>query len=236
MKKSILALAVLATAGTASAFNADIDVNIGDIYKCEKRVKKQRQKIRELKDELFVCQTQGSGNANLRKKIEILKAELDGLNTDNEILRADNIDLQDQNDYLSGRVISLEQENADLRRRLAPPVNHFDLAKAIRACKGIKNSSYASQCAQSAKRYKIRAKVIEGCAKISNTYYAAQCVEEAGKGGLNARQTTACSRIRNTAYAASCVSTAAALSVPASVINACVDSNNNDYYKVECMK
>lgn len=236
MKKSILALAVLVTSTSFAGFNADIDVNIGDIYKCQQRVKKQRNKIKNLKDELFVCQTQGTGNANLRKKIEILKNELDLLNTDNETLRADNVDLQDQNEYLSGRVVSLEAQNAELRRRLAPPVNHFDLAKAIRACKDIRNSSYSSQCAQSAKKYKIRAKVIEGCTKIKNTYYAAQCVEDAGKGGLNARQTNACSRIGNTAYASSCVQVAGEFSVPASVINACVDANSNDYYKVECMK
>jgi len=235
MNLKLITLAVVST-GAFAAFNADIDVNIGDVYKCQQRVKKQRIKIQDLKDDLFQCQTNGSGNANLRKKILILKNEIQDLNDENSFLENENSGLNNSVSYLSQRVNDLEVENEKLRRRLSPPTDNFNLARSMAACGEISNDHYKRACISSARQYKIKAKVIKGCTQLNNEFYVADCVESAGKFGLNGKQTAACGTIGNAFYGASCAKVAGERSVPASVIRACNSSNGNDFYKVECLK
>ena len=235
MKTKLLTLAVLTSASTF-AFNADINVNIGDMRKCQKRVERQRVKISTLKDELHFCQMNGSGNANLKRKIEILKDEISELRSDNSMLEVENENLNGDVLRLSERVRQLNIENAELRRRLSPPTDNFNLGRAIEACGQIGNAHYSSQCANEARKNKIRARVIRGCTQLNNDFYVLECVKSAGKFDLNAKQTAACGEIGNAFYGAQCAQVAGENNVAANVIRACVETNSNDYFKVQCMQ
>jgi len=230
MITAMLALTTLVSTTNIAQADTDIFVEFGNVQglkQCQRKLERVKDRRDSLKEQLQTCRANSSSNRQLIEENIRLRDENSDLVQDAEILES-------ENDRLSNKVARLQRRLDDLTR--PAPVPSFDLASSIKACRGISNSVYASQCAGQAKSYRIKAKVIKACTKISNTFYALECVKSAGKTRANARQVNACTRISNSVYAAQCVQAAGSGKVQADVVNSCVSTSSNTFYQLQCVK
>ncbi len=231
MKKitAMLALTTLVSTINVATAGTDIFVEFGsvqDLKQCKRKLERVTTRKNSLKEQLQACRSSSSSNRQLIEENLRLKDQVEDQQVDLEYLES-------ENDSLSNRVERLQRRLDDLTRPAPRP--SFNLAASVKACKGISSSTYASQCAQAAKKFRIKHKVVKACTEISSSFYALECVKSAGKTSANARQVNACAKISSDTYAAQCVQ-AAGGKVEAAVVNSCVESSSSSFYQLQCVK
>jgi len=260
MKKFILGMIIVTAASSAMADRGSIIIGFGGKdrdrkMKCDNTLKDVCRENILMKRDLDNLQASNSSLtyelSSVRSELQQCKYANDNNDRDQQVKKL-RLRLKDTQDQLEGanaqissltyvidsknqQILDLEARVRDLEDQLNPLPPYFDLAQSVMACREIKNASYASECASSAKKYQVIADTIKGCTKLNNSYYAKECVEEAGKNNAFADQVAACTDIKNDAYAVECVSLAGKGGVPADVVRSCVMTSTNAYYQKDCV-
>ncbi len=218
MKTTLLIVTLLALIlPTFAKADIAIDLVFTNLKQCQKRVQKQRTIIGNLQYDLERCQYTHTDLGYVRD------------------LETKNQKLKNINYRLTNRVLKLEEKLREYENPYPSFDDRFNLAKSIKACGKITNSSYAKKCTKYAREYEIKAKVIRSCMNIDSSYYQLECVNYAGLKSTNAAQVTACSQISNSSYAVKCVAFAGNKNIPANLIRSCMEISNNSYYQLECV-
>ena len=228
MKKPLLSLIVLCST-LASAYAQDMGRGRGgypgpvrgdrELRECLMDNDLLKRDNRLLTDRLLNCRD----DRGSRERIDQLSRE--------------NVDLISRNQFLIDQVERLKVDNARLEIEAHPDRGgRFDLGSSIRACGKITTAIYAQQCAQEAKNNSIQADVIEACSRIDQGFYSLNCVKSIGANQISARQVEACTGITTSIYAQQCVQVAAEKRISSDVIRSCIQSSNQDFYRLNCVK
>lgn len=107
MKKIIMATAalVMATASFAQRrpIDVDIDVNIGSLPQCIKRLENARERVRDLQSRLQSCELRGTDS----RELDFLRSENVRLNQEVDRMRSDNLAIMDENRELRRQIDDL---------------------------------------------------------------------------------------------------------------------------------